>query len=117
MTRNSALRAGQAATVLPPALVQGGTPGETQASGRSIVLVGLMGSGKTSIGRRLAVRLGLPFRDADTEIEAAAGQTIAEIFARFGEPAFRDGERRVIARLLAGPRIVLATGGVLVRRL
>jgi shikimate kinase/3-dehydroquinate synthase len=78
---------------------------------RSVVLVGLMGSGKSAIGRRLALRLGLPFADADAEIEAAAGQTVAEIFARFGEAAFRDGERRVIARLLAGPPLVLATGG------
>lgn len=78
---------------------------------RSIVLVGLMGAGKTSIGKRLAARLGLPFHDADSEIEAAAGLSVAEIFARYGEAAFRDGERRVIARLLAGPPIVLATGG------
>ncbi len=78
---------------------------------RPIVLVGLMGAGKTSIGRRLAARLGMPFRDADTEIEAAAGMTVPEIFARLGEPAFRDGERRVIARLLAGPPAVIATGG------
>ena len=80
-------------------------------AGRSIVLVGLMGAGKTSIGRRLAARLGLPFRDADTEIELAAGRTIPELFSRFGEPEFRDGERRVIRRLLAGDPIVLATGG------
>ena len=80
-------------------------------AGRSIVLVGLMGAGKTSIGKRLAARLGLPFRDADTEIEAAAGCTIPEIFSRYGEPAFRDGERRVIRRLLAGDPLVLATGG------
>jgi len=78
---------------------------------RSIVLVGFMGSGKTSTGRRLAQRLGLPFVDADAEIEAAAGMTIAEIFARHGEPSFRDGERRVMARLLEeGPRVI-ATGG------
>ncbi|MDR3537025.1 MAG: 3-dehydroquinate synthase, partial [Acetobacteraceae bacterium] len=79
--------------------------------GRSIVLVGLMGAGKTSIGRRLAARLGLPFRDADAEIELAAGCTIPELFARYGEPAFRDGERRVIRRLLAGDPMVLAFGG------
>ena len=79
--------------------------------GRSVVLVGLMGAGKTSIGRRLAAQLGLPFRDADSEIELAAGRTIPELFARFGEPEFRDGERRVIRRLLAGDPIVLATGG------
>jgi shikimate kinase/3-dehydroquinate synthase len=75
------------------------------------VLVGLMGAGKTAIGRRLAARLGLPFVDADHEIEAAAGMSISEIFARFGEAAFRAGERKVIARLLAGPPVVLATGG------
>ncbi|TCZ52752.1 3-dehydroquinate synthase [Roseicella aquatilis] len=69
------------------------------------------GSGKSSIGRRLSVRLGLPFLDADTEIEAAAGLPITEIFSRYGEPHFRDGERRVISRLLAGPPVVLATGG------
>lgn len=78
---------------------------------RTIVLVGLMGAGKTSVGRRLAARLGLPFRDADIEIEHAAGMTIPEIFATHGEPAFRDGERRVIARLLREPVHVLATGG------
>jgi len=75
------------------------------------VLVGLMGAGKTNIGRRLAQRLALPFADADAEIEAAAGETIEEIFERRGEAAFRDGERRVIARLLDGPIHVLATGG------
>ena len=80
-------------------------------TGRSIVLVGLMGAGKTSIGRRLAARLGLPFHDADVEIELAAGCSIAELFTRFGEPEFRAGERRVIRRLLAGEPIVLATGG------
>lgn len=78
---------------------------------RSIVLVGLMGAGKTSVGRRLAARLGLPFRDADVEIEQAAGCTIAELFARFGEAEFRAGEQRVMQRLLAGEPIVLATGG------
>ena len=78
---------------------------------RTIALVGMMGAGKTSIGRRLATRLEVPFRDADHEIEAAAGLTVAEIFARFGEPYFRDGERRVIARLLGDAPHVLATGG------
>jgi shikimate kinase len=78
---------------------------------KTVVLVGLMGAGKSSIGRRLAHRLGLPFTDADGEIEAAAGSSIEEIFARHGEMAFRDGERRVIARLLDGPLQVLATGG------
>lgn len=78
---------------------------------RSVVLVGMMGAGKSSVGRRLALRLGLPFSDADTAIEEAAGMSIPEIFAARGETEFRDGERRVIARLLAeGPR-VLATGG------
>src|SRR3954465_13573891 len=78
---------------------------------RSVVLVGMMGAGKSSIGRRLAQRLGLGFVDADAEIEAAAGMSIAEIFARDGEAYFRSGEARVIARLLdQGPQ-VLATGG------
>jgi shikimate kinase len=78
---------------------------------KTIALVGLMGVGKTSIGRRLAQRLELPFVDADTEIEAAAGTSIEEIFERHGEAAFRDGERRVMARLLDAPPRVLATGG------
>jgi len=78
---------------------------------RGIVLVGLMGAGKSSVGRRLAKRLELPFSDADQEIEKAADCTIEEIFARHGEAAFRAGERRVIARLLDGPPQVLATGG------
>jgi shikimate kinase/3-dehydroquinate synthase len=97
MTRNTALRE----TIPVPDTI----------AGRSIVLVGLMGAGKTSIGRRLAARLGLPFRDADQEIELAAGCTIPELFARYGEPAFRDGERRVIRRLLAGDPMVVAFGG------
>ena len=78
---------------------------------RPIVLVGLMGVGKTTVGRRLAVRLGLSFVDADNEIEVAAGLSIAEIFARFGEAHFRDGERRVIARLIDGTPKIIATGG------
>ncbi len=97
MTRNTALKEGMS---LPDSL-----------AGRSIVLVGLMGAGKTSIGRRLAARLGLPFRDADSEIELAAGCTVPELFSRYGERAFRDGERRVIRRLLAGDQQVLAFGG------
>jgi len=97
MTRNTALKDGMK---LPDAL-----------TGRSIVLVGLMGAGKTSIGRRLAARIGLPFRDADTEIELAAGCTVPELFARYGEAAFRDGERRVIRRLLSADPLVLAFGG------
>ena len=78
---------------------------------KTIALVGLSGVGKSSIGRRLANALGMPFRDADAEVEAAAGRAIAEIFEQYGEQAFRDGERRVIARLLAEPPHVLATGG------
>ena len=78
---------------------------------RSIVLVGMMGAGKSSIGRRLASRLNIPFVDADTEIERAAGMSIADIFARHGEADFRSGEARVIARLLDGGPQVLATGG------
>jgi shikimate kinase len=78
---------------------------------RAIVLVGLMGAGKSKIGRRLAARLGLPFFDSDPEIESAAGETVEEIFANRGERVFREGERRVIARLLAQPVHVLATGG------
>lgn len=78
---------------------------------RSIVLVGMMGAGKTTIGRRIAARLDIPFTDADTEIEAAAGQSISDIFAEHGEEVFRAGERRVIARLLGNGPQVLATGG------
>ncbi len=78
---------------------------------KTVALVGMMGAGKTSIGKRLAARLDVPFKDADHEIEAAAGLSVAEIFARFGEPYFRDGERRVIARLLGEAPHVLATGG------
>jgi shikimate kinase len=78
---------------------------------RSIVLVGMMGVGKSSIGRRLGVRLGVPFVDADAEIETAAGTTIADIFTRHGEASFRSGEARVIARLLESGPQVLATGG------
>lgn len=78
---------------------------------KSVVLVGMMGAGKTSVGRILAGKLDLPFVDADAEIETAAQSTIEEIFARDGEAAFRSGERRVIARLLDGPMAVIATGG------
>jgi shikimate kinase len=102
-------------------LADGGERGQERLAGnhpirrklgtRSIVLVGLMGAGKSTVGRRLGQKLGLPFRDADHEIEAAAGMSIPDIFAIYGEPHFRDGERRVIARLLQEGPIVLATGG------
>jgi len=78
---------------------------------KTIVLVGLMGAGKSSVGRRLAAALNLPFKDADTEIEQASNLTVAEFFEKHGEEKFREGERKVIARLLDGPRHVLATGG------
>jgi shikimate kinase len=78
---------------------------------RPVVLIGLMGAGKTCVGRRLAKRLGIPFVDADEEIAAAAGCPIPEIFTRFGEAHFREGERKVIARLLESGPMVLATGG------
>ncbi|HYC63548.1 MAG TPA: shikimate kinase [Reyranellaceae bacterium] len=78
---------------------------------RTVAIVGLMGAGKSAIGKRLAQRLGLPFVDADGEIERAAGCTIAEIFEKYGEAEFRQGERRVIARLLERPPHVLSTGG------
>lgn len=98
--------------------LQNGIAGPSLAAGlldrlgaRSIVLVGMMGAGKSSIGRRLASRLNIPFVDADIEIERAAGMSIADIFARHGEADFRSGEARVIARLLDGGPQVLATGG------
>ena len=78
---------------------------------RTVALVGMMGAGKSSIGRRLAARINVPFRDADKEIEDAAGCSIGEIFEQFGESEFRDGERRVILRVLKEPPHVLATGG------
>jgi shikimate kinase len=81
------------------------------STSKSIVLVGLMGVGKSTIGRRLAKRLNLDFVDSDEEIERAADHSIPEIFDRFGEPSFRDGERRVIARLIEGAPKVIATGG------
>jgi len=80
-------------------------------AGRSVVLVGMMGAGKSTIGRRLSARLGLPFLDADAEIELAHRMPIPDIFEKYGEPYFRDGEVRVIARLLDGGPVVLATGG------
>ncbi len=78
---------------------------------RSIVLVGLMGAGKSCIGKRLAARIAVPFVDADSEIEQAAGLSVAEIFAKYGEPYFRDGERRVMARLLQGSPCIISAGG------
>lgn len=78
---------------------------------RTVVLIGLMGAGKTTIGRRLAKRLAVPFVDADAEVERAAGCSVNEIFECYGEAAFRDGERRVMARLLEGAPHILATGG------
>jgi shikimate kinase len=98
----------------PPASASASQEAEISAAlgTRSVVLVGMMGAGKSTIGRRLSGRLGLPFLDADTEIELAhAGMTIPEIFSAHGEPYFRDGEARVIARLLCGGPCVLATGG------
>lgn len=84
---------------------------EASAGRGPIVLVGMMGVGKSTVGRRLAARLGLYFVDADEEIEKAAGMSVTEIFARYGESHFRDGERRVIARLMDGAPKVIATGG------
>jgi len=89
----------------------GAVTGDRSADDRSLVLVGLMGAGKSTVGRRLAQRLNLRFVDADDEIEAAAGMTIPEIFDVYGEAHFRDGERRVLQRLLSEPRQVIATGG------
>ncbi|MDO9711952.1 3-dehydroquinate synthase [Paracraurococcus lichenis] len=116
VSRNNAIACAPSTPAAGPAWAAAAPkPAPIQAAawlpGRSIVLVGMPGSGKSSIGRRLSVKLGLPFLDADTEIEAAAGLPITEIFSRYGEPHFRDGERRVITRLLAGPPVVLATGG------
>ncbi|NWH07712.1 MAG: shikimate kinase [Alphaproteobacteria bacterium] len=95
----------------PQAALNLETPPALPYATRSIVLVGMMGAGKTTVGRRLASAMRLPFCDTDAEIEAAAGCSIADFFEKFGEPAFRDGERKVITRLLEGPRQVLATGG------
>src|ERR1700737_2030634 len=97
----------------PPAEVSASREAEILAAlgTRLVVLVGMMGAGKSTIGRRLAARLGLSFLDADSEIEAAAGMSIPDIFEAHGEPHFRDGEARVIARLLESGPAVLATGG------
>lgn len=86
-------------------------PGDGLSLSRTLVLVGLMGAGKSCIGRRLAARLSMPFVDADTEIEKAAGCSVQDYFARHGEAAFRQGERKVMARLLDGPPLILASGG------
>lgn len=86
-------------------------PSPQKWTGKPIVLVGLMGVGKSTVGRRLAARLNVPFADADHEIEIAADMSVGEIFEKFGEPYFRDGERRVIARLVDGTPKVIATGG------
>jgi shikimate kinase len=86
-------------------------PGAPPALDRPVVLVGLMGAGKTRVGQRLAERLGLPFVDTDTEIEKTTGHSIAELFEQLGEPAFRQGERRTIARLLDQKPAIIATGG------
>jgi shikimate kinase len=95
----------------PAAVAAAPGQGEPAALARSVVLVGLMGAGKTSIGRRLARALDAPFADADQEIVTAAGISIPDIFALYGEPRFRDLERRVVARLLDQPPMVLALGG------
>jgi shikimate kinase len=94
-----------------PSSAQLASQSQPPRANRSIVLVGMMGVGKTSVGRRLATTLGLPFFDADEEIEKAAGLSVTEIFQRHGETDFRRGERGVIKRLLEGPPHVLATGG------
>ncbi len=109
MARQGRRRKGRAA-----AAASAGGPGPGAAPPRlrrSVVLVGMMGSGKTAVGRALAQRLGVPFLDSDQAIEEAAQATIAEIFARDGEPFFRDRETEVLARLLSGPPAVLSTGG------
>lgn len=95
----------------PPVLTAAVEQRFTIKLGRPIVLVGLMGAGKTSVGKRLAAFLNVPFKDSDHEIETAAGMEVREIFEKYGEPHFREGERRVIQRLLAEAPGVLATGG------
>ena len=94
-----------------PAKTLNETPTAQPALTQTVVLVGLMGAGKRCLGRRLAQRLNMPFVDADAEIEHAAGSSIAEIFTKYGESAFRDGERRVMSRLLLGAPTILAAGG------
>ena len=117
MARNAAIRGDMSQFEMPETASPAGASASQEAEitaalgTRSIVLVGMMGAGKSTIGRRLSARLRLPFLDADTEIEAAAGMSIPEIFETHGEPHFRDGEARVIARLLDGGPAVIATGG------
>ncbi|MEG3086046.1 shikimate kinase [Sphingomonas sp. PB4P5] len=122
MRRHAPFAAGAGSLYSPAAMLQSHLPDDPsddppkaprsdRRGERPIVLVGLMGAGKSTVGRRLATRLNLPFVDADTEIETAAGMSIADIFDRFGEAHFRDGERRVIARLIDGTPKVIATGG------
>jgi shikimate kinase len=105
-------------TILPSAVSATTQEAEISAAlgGRSIVLVGMMGAGKSTIGRRLSARFGLPFLDADAEIELAHRMPIPDIFEKYGEPYFRDGEVRVIARLLDNGPAVIATGGGAVLR-
>jgi shikimate kinase len=116
VARNAAIR-GEKSDSMPETATPAGTSTSQEAAiisalgTRSVVLVGMMGAGKSTIGRRLSARLHLPFLDADTEIEAAAGMSIPDIFETHGEPHFRDGEARVIARLLDGGPAVIATGG------
>jgi len=97
--------------IAPLAMQRNSKSHDTGWKGGPIVLIGMMGVGKSTVGRRLAARLGLHFVDADEEIEKAAGMTITEMFERYGEAHFRDGERRVIARLMDGEPRVIATGG------
>ena len=116
MARNAAIR-GEMSDSMPETATPAGAGTSQEADiisalgTRSVVLVGMMGAGKSTIGRRLSARLHLPFLDADTEIEAAAGMSNPDIFETHGEPHFRDGEARVIARLLDGGPAVIATGG------
>jgi shikimate kinase len=98
-------------TIDAPSLSDGEIRELVKRLDRPVVLVGMMGVGKSTVGRKLAALLHLPFCDADDEIEEAAQMSVSEIFERFGEPYFRDGERRVIARLLAGGPSIIATGG------
>lgn len=98
-------------TISDEALAAAGANVRAALNGRTIVLVGMMGAGKSSVGRRLAKALDMPFVDADAEIEKAAGMSITDIFAKHGEPEFRAGERRVVARLLEEQPSVVATGG------